>query len=481
VSRPCGFGKTMAAMMIAEYYMKDLDSSEVFSSLKIAEHPSFQERMNKYNVFFININDFWRADKKVKTMIDEIEADLLADIKNTMNNLPLTERKLAPLLYEVFSLTNNKFVFVIDEWDCVIRNTDPISKRFYLEFLDYILKDRAYVALVYMTGILPVYGDDSTLNMFEKYTMLNPRQLTEYVGFTEAEAQLLCEKNGMDFDLVKLWYDGYKFGELSVYSPRSVMSAIEAKEIENYWTQTEAFNSLKSYISADFDGMREAVLRLVDEPGSKIAIDPNTFPGDARSLASKDDALTMLVHLGYLGFDRAKKEVFAPNKEVLEQFAGSVKDPEWSGFVEIYESSKKVLEHTWAMNGDLVAQAIDKIHTKIIDLKKCDSEQAMSYVINWAYIYANKYYNMLKEFASGKGCIDDVFLPKPQFANKPALLIELKWNKSASSALRQIENKDYADKIRELAGDNILLIGINYSKRAKKHTCEIRLFSAPQH
>jgi hypothetical protein len=359
----------------------------------------------------------------------------------------------------------------------VIRDSkDYKGHEIYLDFLNVLLKDQGYVGLAYMTGILPIkkYKTESVLNMFIEYSMINPRGLASYVGFTEDEVSNACHVHGSDFEAMKTWYDGYRFGDMHIYSPMSVSNALKFKSIENYWTNTGTYESLKSYICMDFDGMKETVVQLLESPGYSKKIDPAGFQNDVHTFSSADDIFTLLVHLGYLGFDMSNSEVFIPNKEVQDVFKQSINDPVWAGLIEIHSISKELLEDTWNMNSAKVAEAIEKVHQKIVSIEKYNSEEALSYVISWAYIHANAYYTKLMELESGKGYLDILFTPKPQYASKLPLLIELKWNKSGKSAIAQIENKDYADKVKELAGCDILLIGINYSERTKKHTCKIK-------
>jgi hypothetical protein len=481
VSRPRRFGKTMAATMIAAYYMTGLDSDSVFSDLVISKDPSYKIHMNKYNVIFLNIQDFWAPTKDAGKMSAMVESALADDFKEAFKSLSMRDKPLFMQLHQIHNSFGKQFIFVIDEWDCVIRSgIDNVQKRAYLEFLDNMLKGKPYVALAYITGILPAYGHDSTLNMFDKYSMIDPQEFAEFAGFTESEARSLCDAAFMDFNEIKNWYEGYKLGDTHIYSPMSVSSAAKKRMIKNYWTETEAFESLKEYICMDYAGLKETIVYLLDDRKNTAPINPKAFPSDIHKMSSADDVLTLLIHLGYLGFDASANEVFIPNMEVAENFAGSIKEPIWAGLIEIIEFSKQVLENTLAMNADKVAKAIEKVHMKIVDIKKYNSEEALSYVISWSYMYAGKYYNKFNELASGKGFVDVVFVPKHGCKNKPSLLIELKWNKSAIGALKQIENNEYTDKILEMAGDNILLIGINYSARTKRHTCVIKRFNGQQ-
>ena len=218
------------------------------------------------------------------------------------------------------------FVFVIDEWDCVFREYQEKkeAQKQYLDFLKDLLKDRTYVKVVYMTGILPIkkYGTQSALNNFDEYTMLDPTPMEQYMGFTESEVQMLCKQYGMDFEKMNRWYDGYIFSDdMHIYSPKSVVDAIRKKKIRNYWTSTETYEVLQVYIDLDMYGLREDIISMLSN--LKIKIDTWAFQNDMTSLKSKDDVLTLLVHLGYLAYDEETSEVFIPNEEVRGEFIRS--------------------------------------------------------------------------------------------------------------------------------------------------------------
>jgi hypothetical protein len=441
--------------------------------------------MNKYNVIFVDVAEFLSESPDVKGMVEGLKAALIKELRQAHADCPeIAEAStIMEMLREIYNLTDVNFVFVFDEWDCALRlaKNDTAGHKAYFEFLRSLLKDKSYVALAYMTGILPIkkYGTQSALNMFNEYSMADPKALARHAGFTEQEVRKACLEHGLSFELMKKWYDGYEFEGVHIYSPLSVASAIEEKTFASYWTATETYESLKAYISMNFDNLKETIVRLLGDLDSSAPVDTTLFQNDVSTFSSADDVLTLLVHLGYLGFRREKSEVFIPNKEVEEEFRKTLKDLSWNGLVEIGVLSKKLLEDTWSMNASAVAAAMQKAHQRINDLKTYNSEQALSNTVKWSYIYASHYYTVLTELQSGDGYIDLLYLPKPEHKQKPALLIELKWNRSAKGALNQIAAKNYPEKVKELAGDNILLIGINYDKKSKTHQCEIKKLQIP--
>jgi len=336
-----------------------------------------------------------------------------------------------------------------------------------------LLKDRDYISLAYMTGILPIkkYGSHSALNMFEEYTMANPEPLTEFVGFTEGEVRILCDKYRMDFEIMGQWYDGYSFPEEgSVYNPKSVISAILRRRFDDYWSQTESFEALSAYVGMNYDGLKDIIVKLL--AGDRAPVDIRHFSNDMVTFETYNDILTLLIHLGYLGYDFETKTVFIPNKEISDEFVTAVRAVGWNEIILAVEASDNLLKATWAGDAQAAALAIEQAHNEISVIKYND-ENSLSCVISLAYYSARQYYTIHREMPAGKGYADLIFIPRRNHLDKPAMVIELKWDKTAAGAIRQIEDRQYPEAIRGF-GDNILLVGVNYNKSSKQHECEIK-------
>ncbi len=333
VSRPRRFGKSMAANMLAAYYSREIDSKNLFKGLKIEQDASFEKHLNQYNVIFLNMQKFLSKTHDVSKMEKLLETYLLQDLFDRYPDIKyLDKTDLTEVLLDIYMQTEIPFVFIIDEWDCIFRENknDVNAQKLYLDFLRNLLKDAEYVALAYMTGILPIkkYGSHSALNMFDEFSMTNPKQLTEFVGFTESEVQALCIQYDMDFEETRRWYDGYSFENLEhVYSPKSVVSAMLSKTFDNFWNQTETFEALKDYIAMNYAGLKDTIIELL--AGKHKKIDISSFSNDMTTFSSADDVLTLLVHLGYLGYDYSIEEVFIPNSEVASVFVTAVKNVGW--------------------------------------------------------------------------------------------------------------------------------------------------------
>lgn len=483
VSRPRRFGKTMAASMLTAYYSCGCDSRELFRGLQIEKAESFKEHLNQHDLIFLNIQKFLSRVEKPEDLVLYLQERVLEEL---YENYPfLTEkekckpvekktRKLAGILEEIYKITGNQFVFIIDEWDCIFREEqhDTKAQTEYLDFLRDLLKDAEYAKLTYMTGILPIkkYGSHSALNMFMEFSMTNPKGLAEYVGFTEVEVRNLCAEFGMDFGETKQRYDGYQFRKAPhVYSPKSVVDAMLNQEFDNYWTQTETYEALRIYIDMNFDGLKDSIVRMLS--GERCRINTNTFANDMTSLKTRDDVLTLLIHLGYLAYDMWEKEVFIPNAEISSEFVNAIEGAGWNAVIKAIRTSEMLLEATWKKDPDAVAEGIDASHLETSVLTY-NNENSLSCTITLAYYSARIYYDIFREMPTGEGFADIVFLPKINHSDKPAMIIELKWNKSAKGAINQMKEKRYIKNLESYSG-NLLLVGINYNIKTKRHECVI--------
>ena len=472
VSRPRRFGKSIAANMLTAYYSSGCDSKEMFSRLKIANSESFEKHLNKYNVIRLDIQKFANKTANVDDMLKLLQKRVINELRKTFE-INDDETDLPFVLEEVFDENQQPFVFVIDEWDCVLREqkNSAEDQKTYLNFLCDLFKGQSYVALAYMTGILPIkkYGKHSAINMFTEIAMTNPRELAEFTGFTEIEVKALCDEYDMPFDETKRWYDGYNLKGLSIYNPRSVVMSMTGHDYDNYWSSTENYEALKVYIEMNFDGLKDKITQLI--AGEKIVINPGKFQNDMTTLRSADDIFTLLVHLGYLTYDFYTKQVWIPNSEVAQEFVNSIEDGGWEEVVKAIKSSDELLKATLNCDEEKVAELIDKAHSENTSILKYNDENSLSCVISIAYYSARKTYTIERELSAGKGYADLVFKPRKNNSN-PAMIVELKYDKSAEGALEQIKKKQYVDCLKDYSGE-ILLVGINYDKDDKCHNCKI--------
>ena len=474
ISRPRRFGKSMTVNMLKAYYSKGCDSAPLFDKLKISGDPEYKKHLNKYNVISLNMTDYIDDTNSIEEILGFIEEDVSEELMNEYGDLNYPKRiNFIKRLNTVFTETNIPFVFIIDEWDCIFREypDDTEGQAKYLDFLRNLLKDRSYIALAYMTGILPIkkYGIHSALNMFYEYTMTNAEPVERFFGFTEEEVTGICDRFGMDIDETKRWYDGYCLNGLSIFNPRSVVEAMTRKRFDSYWTKTETYESLKKYIQMDIFGLKEMVTKLI--AGEHIPVNPDKFQNDMTTFNSADDVLTLLIHLGYLTFDFDTKTVWIPNSEVQQEFINSIEDGGWEHIMSSINKSDKLLKYALEGDSEMIAEMIRESHRENASVLKYNDENSLSCVISFAYYTAKKKYVMYREMQGGEGYADMVFVPRKN-CTSPAFIVELKYDLSAETAIDQIKQKKYFECLKDYSGE-ILLVGVNYDKKTKEHSCVI--------
>ena len=482
VSRPRRFGKSMALDMLAAYYDRMEDTQNIFDKLEICQSQSYDQHLNQYDVLRINMQEFLSASSNVDEMLKLLQTRLIKELKERYTEI-VEGDNLVFAMQDIYAKTKYPFVILIDEWDCLFREyqQDQEAQKRYLDFLRLWLKDKEYVALAYMTGILPIkkYGSHSALNMFTEYSMTDPGSLAEFFGFTEEEVAKLCEEYGMDFEEARAWYNGYhllthnknKNKIYAMYSPKSVVEAMMRHKFGTYWNQTETYEALKIYIQMNMDGLKDAIIKML--AGEKVTINTGTFSNDMTTFSSKDDVLTLLVHLGYLNYDNENERVCIPNKEVSKEYMNAISTMDWHEVTDAVQESKELLEALWNQDEEKVAKGIDKAHREISILQYND-ENSLSCTITLAFYFAREYYTIIRELPTGKGFADICFLPRKKYADKPALIIGLKWDKTAQGAIAQIEEKQYVDALKDYKG-NIIIAGINYDKKTKEHCAKIKM------
>ena len=307
VSRARRFGKTVAARTIQAYYDNSCDSHELFAPYEIARDSSYEAHINKYNVIGLDVQTFFQFSQDHKTFVERLERAVRDEVCEKWSSIDgLDEMTLADALATVHETTGARFIFVIDEWDAVFRYypNDAALQKDWIHFLRDMFKQGGTdesVALVYMTGILPVkkYKTQSSLNQVFEYTMLRPLELEKYVGFLPAEVDALCEKFDMDRAEAAQWYDGYMLPhEHHVYNPCSVARAMKSHTYGSYWTRTDTFESLLDYINNDLDGVYQDVMSMIG--GDRIEIDTSSYDNSFTTPQCKDDCFTLLAHIGHL-------------------------------------------------------------------------------------------------------------------------------------------------------------------------------------
>ena len=337
--------------------------------MRISDSVGFEKHLNRYYVIKLDMTTFRRDNESAGNLLKRMNTSVIRELRENYGEALNPEEDYLPAaLADINNRTGVSFIVIIDEWDEIFRESRYHSKEqnAYVELLRGLFKggpSKKFIRLAYITGILPVKkcNSESALNNFREFTMTNPRRLAEYVGFTREEVMGLCERYEMNFSEAERWYDGYSFRNLQhVYSPNSVVNAMLDGEYGNYWASTVAYESLKNYISMNYDGLRDDILRML--AGSRCRIDIGTFENDMNHFYRKDDVLTSLIHLGYLAYDYEKEEVYIPNEEVRGAFFQAVRGTDWSPVTEAIRASDDLLKATWNGDAEAVAAGIERVH-----------------------------------------------------------------------------------------------------------------------
>ena len=479
-SRPRRFGKSITANMLTAYYSKGCNSEEMFSKLAISQNSDFRKHLNKYDVIHLDIQWCMEPAGGPDQVISYITKKTIEELRDAYpNEIPPEVRSLPEMLSWINTATGRKFIVIIDEWDVLIRD-EAANKKVQDEYINFLrgmfkgTEPTKYIQLAYLTGILPIkkVKTQSALNNFDEFTMLDANVMAPYVGFTEEEVSELCKKYGKNFQEVKRWYDGYLLEDYQVYNPRAVVSLMLKGTFKSYWSETGSYEAVLPLINKNFDGLKTAIIEMLS--GTSVKINVRSFQNDAVSFANKDDVLTYLIHLGYLGYDQKTKSAFVPNEEIRQELTDAVESTRWNEFMDFQRESEELLDATLDMDAERVAEGIEKIHMEYVSAIQYHNENSLSSVLAIAYLSAMQYYfKPIREFPTGRGFADFIFIPKPEFVQDyPALIVELKWNQDALTALRQIKEKKYPASIEQYTG-NILLVAINYNKTTKSHQCMI--------
>ena len=478
VTRSRRFGKSIAANMLCAYYDRTCDSHALFEDLNISRDPSYEKYINKFPVIKLDITDFTTRYKNDITIVDKMQEALKKDILKVYTSVIPSDfdGDFMDMLIDINQATGDTFIMVIDEWDAICREFTPESKVMdsYVDWLRRMFKGgdtKSVFAGVYLTGILPIkkYNTESALNNFEEYSMIHPGNMETLLGFTKHEVERLCEENGCELEEMEKWYDGYIIGKTkSMFNPNSVMASIRRNEYASFWATTGAYDKVATYISMNFEGLKDDIISML--AGNRCSVKSIAFSNDMHEINSKNDVLTVLIHLGYLAYDPEEEECYIPNREVRMEMENAVEYSHWK-IAEVINSSRQLLKATLTGDTEAVTASIERAHDENTSILSYNNENSLACVLTIAYIYAQNDYIFTREQPTGKGFADIVLMPRKK-ASGPAIILELKYNQSAEAAIAQIKQKNYPTKIAEYTGE-ILLVGINYDKKTKTHTCLI--------
>ncbi|MCF0186406.1 MAG: AAA family ATPase [Bacteroidaceae bacterium] len=478
VSRCRRFGKSVAARMLCAYYDRSCDSREMFKGLEIEKHPDFEKHLNKYPVIYVDMTNFVTDFGHDNKIVEHIQSSLIDSIIKAYPNVTLSDTsRLMDVLIDVAGATGDRFIMIIDEWDAICREFKDEEKAMdeYIKLLRRMFKsvDATDVfAAVYMTGILPIkkYNTESALNNFWEYSMTDPEPLSKFFGFTKKEVKSLCEKHNMPFEEMEKWYDGYCIGtEPSMFNPSSVMKALAKQECDSYWSSTGAFEAVAQYIKMDFEGLQGDIVSMLTS--GSCPVNTTGFQNDPAIIQTKNDVFTVLIHLGYLAYNKAEKRCYIPNMEVAGELRNAIERNGWKNVMDTLNASERLLSDLLDGDTEAVAKGIEDAHERNASILEYNDENSLACVIGMAFYAARNKYKIIREMPTGKGFADLVFVPWRN-VNLPAIVVELKWKQDAKTALDQIRERDYPTSLKEYAGE-VIICGISYDKKSKVHSCII--------
>ena len=471
VTRPRRFGKTLALSMLNAYYSKGCDSRELFKDLKISKDPSFESHLNKHNVIWVDMAEVYTYLDDKDDFLEKLNAEVVHELAKNYGDLDFSGLKLGEVIRLINSERGETFIFLIDEWDVIYREQEHNRELCdsYTEFLRSLFKSSRSSScydLVYMTGILPIrrYSTQSTLNMFTECNMLEPGGLSPFFGFTEEETKSLCERYGRDFGEIKSWYDGYRLDGMEIYNPKSVVEAVESGKCKDYWTRTSSIEAVTDYMNYDRGALKATIARLLS--GESQPLDADLFRNDLTMVNSADAALTVLIHLGYLGYDPDTSSCYVPNREIAEELVRATREIKWGSIYDPISNSEKLLKDTLSGNTGAIDEAFDRNHRELASPFSKNDESVPSIVAIVSYYRAKAHYSVRKEETSMNGRSDISFFPKE--AGYPPFIVELKAGHSPEEAIEQIKSKRYWEAWDGYKG-NVLLVGINYDEKTLKH------------
>ncbi len=471
ITRPRRFGKTMALSMLNAYYSKGANSKELFASLKISQEPNYKEHLNKHNVIWIDMASLYSTISNKDNFTVELTERIIKDLDESYPNvLTESEKTLADSIRKIYNNTKETFIFLIDEWDVVFRESSNNKlKDDYIMLLRSLFKasdTSTCIDLVYMTGILPIkrYNTESALNNFSEYTMLRSKPLSEYIGFTKDEVIGLCEKYNMDYKEMKRWYDGYNLDGIELYNPKSVVEAITNREYDDYWVSTSALENVVHYLSFKDKDLKEELVKMLADTSVSVKI--RKFNNDISIINSKDDVLTLLIHLGYLTYDSLNKECYIPNYEIKNELEIALDELEWFDLYEPINDSLSAVKALYNKDSNTINKILDKNHELYANALNKNNEQVLELLTIFSFNTLRSTHYMHKEKSNIKGRADIIYIPRN---DGPAIIVELKYNKEASVAIEQIKNKEYHSLLDEYHG-KVILVGINYDDSMKHST-----------
>ena len=492
ITRPRRFGKTVMANMIGAFFNRAQDSAELFDSLEIAGDEGYKKYQNKYPVIHIPFNDLMQPCQSYGEYMGRIEKQLMQDLKGAYPGVNVDkETSVAAMLLNILAADDTaRFIFVLDEWDFIFHQSFATEedKKNYLLFLRNLLKDRPYVLLAYMTGILPIakYSSGSELNMFVEYTMAAEERFSQYFGFTEEEVDQLFERyragtpepKHLTREGLKSWYDGYysKSGR-RVYNPRSVVTSLNNNNFGNYWTSSGPYDEIYYYIEHNVAAVRDDLALMA--AGISVPVKIWEYAATSMNLQTREEIFSAMVVYGFLTYEGGKVSI--PNRELMDKFTVMLqKEPSLGYVYRLAKESSRMLRATLAGDTKTMAEILELAHDTEVPLLSYNNETELTAIVNLVYLAARDTYRVEREDKAGKGYVDFIFYPEID-RNADGIILELKVDATPEEAIRQIKDRRYDRRFQGRVGEppkytgRILAVGISYDKAEKRHHCKIEV------
>ncbi len=479
VTRPRRFGKTMALSMLNTYYSKGCNSKEIFEKLDVSKDESYLKHLNKHNVIWIDMASLYTKLNYKDDFVKELKNYLLSDFKEAFPSIDYEGLRLEDAIIKIKSSLKERFIFLIDEWDVIFREQETNTKlcNEYVDLLRSLFKSSdvsACIDLVYMTGILPMkrYTTQSALNNFTDYDMIDSSPIETCAGFTEDEVRSLCTQYNRDFEEIKYWYNGYTLNGKDLYNPKSVVMAILKNECTDYWTKTSATEAVANYMNYQNGELKDIITRMIT--GDKITVDPSLFSNDLTKINSIDSALTVLIHLGYLAYNKNLRKCYIPNHEIRIEFERAIKELHWKEIINPISNSMKLYDETLNGNTSFINKTLNQNHKELAGPFNKNKEDILGVIVQISYYNVKQFYNVKKEDTSELGRADLTFVPYDN-CHIP-FIIELKINSTPEDAIDQIKKKEYYNSLGDYHG-KVLLLGISYNDKTLKHNSKIEIIT----
>ncbi len=491
ITRPRRFGKSVMAAMIGAFFGKGTDSSGIFDSLKIAQDSTFAYRqyMNQYDVIYINFIEAANESSSYEEFITTTKEILQEDLREAFPDVNFRKKGTAIQdLQKIYEHTQNKFILVFDEWDCIFHKTYTTDedRRSFINWLAALTKDKGYIALSYMTGVLPIakYSSGSTINNFDEYTMAVQPKFSEYFGFTDNEVDMLFERYqeresspAITREDLRIWYDGYHTaGGERLYNPRSVVKALSNNCLASYWTSSGQYMEIAAYIANDRDDVKKDVALMV--LGEAVPTNVEEYAATSMKLSTRNEILSAMVVYGFLNYENGK--VHIPNKELMDEFAKTIRERENMGYINrLAMESDRMLQATLRGDTKTMEEILQFAHDTETPLLDYNDETELTAIVNLVYLAARDSHYVERENKAGAGYTDFIFYPER--AGDDGLILELKVDDTPDAAIQQIKDRNYLLKFQGKMAEKkrhtgrVLLVGIAYNKKRKDHHCKVEI------